>query len=95
MTRASLTARSTAPCPLVSRADARRPARSPLRAVPARLHAAWQVWCRYRSMRRTAVALEGLSDESLKDIGLSRSQIEFAARTHDIGSFDDHTRRPY
>jgi uncharacterized protein YjiS (DUF1127 family) len=45
-----------------------------------RTKAAWQRYRVWRHRRATARALEGLSDRTLKDIGLDRSEIESVSR---------------
>ncbi|HEX4894402.1 MAG TPA: DUF1127 domain-containing protein [Hyphomicrobiaceae bacterium] len=45
-----------------------------------RAKAYWQRYTVWRHRRATARALEGLSDRTLKDIGLDRSEIESVSR---------------
>jgi len=46
-----------------------------------------ETWAKRRAYRQTIADLRGLSDRELKDIGLSRSQIELMIRqsTHEQG----------
>jgi uncharacterized protein YjiS (DUF1127 family) len=49
----------------------------------------WRAYWRRRSERATIAVLHALGDNVLRDIGIDRSEIEWAARTQSLG----HLRR--
>lgn len=49
---------------------------TPVHRLSARAARHWRAWLVWWRTRQTVRALQGLSDRSLKDIGLTRGQIE-------------------
>ena len=59
-------------------ADARHAIRSITQGIGAALGRAWSTYLKHRMQRQASVHLHAMSDRELKDIGLSRGQIDIA-----------------
>ncbi|MBC9877452.1 DUF1127 domain-containing protein [Bradyrhizobium sp. INPA01-394B] len=70
--------------------DAAGPAAAPRRSVLAPIKRAWlAIWERHQ---RPQVNLQDLSDRELRDIGLTRSEVDYLTPQRAIDALRDHTR---